>query len=697
VDDHSRGGLDQGVEELREGFGNQQEPLGSGDSWSIERPPRLHRVRRWLRILGRVVLGLFVLCVLLGVLLALAYTPATDARAHLLAAKDAMVRGQSEVASGDPLKAKQEFQAAEKSFAEATRAANGPALRLLGWIPFLGRTPDAVVALADGGRLVAQAGQQLSSAVADLPGGTAALAPKEGAVPIDRLRSLAPAVDRAQKLTHSGLARITRSSSSLLLGPVGEARQQALDQVGSLDRTLTTATILLRGLPGFLGQDGPKHYFFASANPAELRGTGGLFGAYSILTIDRGRFHFSRFVDVVGMPSFPPGTVQPPNPDYAHNYDFVGGANFLLNINMTPDFPSAAIAIERYMARATGDQLDGVMSADPQALAALLEVTGPVRFRGIAVDADNVVDYTTNRAYSQFGDATTRKLVLGEVAKVVFERFIQGIRSPASAIQRLGRAAAEGHILVYSNDKDFERGLVRIASGGALQGSVGIPHSDFLSVIQDNAVGTKADFYLRRAIEYRVQLTAGGAASTEVSTTLTNDAPTKGQPLEVIGPYPGTGFGPGENVAYLNVICARSCFLADTRSNGTPEGFSPLHELGLPLYRSFLRIPSGQSAEFSDSLQTAGAWEGSSTGGVYRLRLVNQTTIKPTTARIEVTAPPGMTIAYASVPLRVSGGKAIWEGILGRQLQIEVRFAPPLPQRLWKAFVKLLSKPLLRF
>jgi Protein of unknown function (DUF4012) len=75
---------------------------------------------------------------------------------------------------------------------------------------------------------------------------------------------------------------------------------------------------------------------------------------------------------------------------------------FWTSINVMPDFPSVAQAILNSYEAATGERLDGVILADPFAEAALLEATGPVQLPGydVEIDADNVVAFTTNEAYS---------------------------------------------------------------------------------------------------------------------------------------------------------------------------------------------------------------------------------------------------------------------------------------------------------
>ena len=149
-----------------------------------------------------------------------------------------------------------------------------------------------------------------------------------------------------------------------------------------------------------MGGRGPRTYFFAE--PRRASGNRGLIGAYSILRIDAGRFHCALRPD----PQPRTTTVEEhpsPNEDYSANYDqFRRGGRFWTSINVMPDFPSVAQAILNSYEAATGERLDGVILADPFAEAALLEATGPVQLPGydVEIDADNVVAFTTNEAYS---------------------------------------------------------------------------------------------------------------------------------------------------------------------------------------------------------------------------------------------------------------------------------------------------------
>ena len=641
-----------------------------------EAEPRERRSRRWLLWVGLGVL-------LLGVLLAGVGIAALSARRDLTQAEAALQRGREELLDGEVEAARAEFERAREGFASATEVATGPWFRVVGWIPILGRTSDAVAAIADAGEQVAGTGATLAGTVAELPGGLASLAPSGGRVPIEGLGPIANAVADARDETALALATISRAPRSWLIGPVGGARVEAEEELGSLLQTFRDGAQVLEGLPAFLGAEEPKRYFFGAQNPAELRGTGGVMGAYSILTIDDGRFDFSGFEPVQTLPIPKLSEVPPPTAEFAVNYNaFRGEGRFWLAINLTPDFPTAAEAIVNAYEVAEGERLDGVIMADPFALRALLEVTGPAYVPGLdaTVGAQEVVDFVANEAYGVYPDAATRKRVLGAVAEAVVAEFVSRTGTDVADLRTLARSAAEGHILVYSEDPLMQEGLAGTGAGGALPTGPG----DLLAIVENSSGGNKVDYYQGREVTYTVDLWPDGAGEAVVDVELTNGAPTSGQPRYVIGPYPGYSEA-GEGGQLLSVFCGEGCALQGARRDGSPIEVWAGRELGHPFFQDYFRTPSGATSDLAMTLYLPDAWEGDATGGTYRLTFLNQTTIRPTSLLVEVHAPDGMRIVNTSPQMSVEGGTAIWEGTPKRRLELEVTFQPPLIVRLWKA------------
>src|SRR3712207_1332203 len=120
-------------------------------------------------------------------------------------------------------------------------------------MPFIGRTPDAVRAIAEAGRLTAEAGGAMAEGIDALPAGVQSLAPDDGAIPIEPLRTLASPLARADALASEAYGVIHAAPRTLLAGPVGEARRAAEEQLAPLHETLRAAAGIVGGLPAFLG------------------------------------------------------------------------------------------------------------------------------------------------------------------------------------------------------------------------------------------------------------------------------------------------------------------------------------------------------------------------------------------------------------------------------------------------------------
>jgi Protein of unknown function (DUF4012) len=669
------------------------------DTHQAESPPKRRRPRR------RTVV---VLALILGVvgLLALSLTiTVREVREDLLRGRSAMERGRAELFAGDAEAASDSFREGRQLFDRAENRTSGVAFRAVGWLPIVGRTRDAITAVADSAGTAADAAIVIADAVAESPGGLSGFAPSDGRIPIDRFPPLARAAADADGLMAAAALRLEEAPTSLLLGPVGPARREAQSELRELSGTIHAASVLLKGLPSFMGAEDPRTYFFGAQNPAELRGTGGVIGAFSILRIDAGRFHFSPFVPIHDLAQPPLKSVPSPNEDYTANYDqFRRGGRFWTSINVMPDFPSVAQAILNSYEAATGTRLDGVILADPFAEAALLEATGPVQLPGydVEIDADNVVAFTTNEAYSLFTDSVRRKEVLGDVARAAFERFVTQPSADRADLAGFLEAASDRHIQVFSEDPVMQRGLIATPVAGALHPPGA--DDDLVSVVVNSGAGSKVDFYQERSITYDVELSEDGSASATLGLTLRNEAPVSGQPPYVIGPFRslGEGAGPilpnlvaGESVALVNVYCGADCVPREARLDGAPVSVGTDVDLGIRYVQHYYSIRSGERRTLRVRWGDPGAWDGNSSGGTYGTTLTNQITIRPSLLSLRIAPPPGMRVVSVSAPLRIEGNSAVYRGEPGPRLDVEIEFGPPLPVRLWRNVTRFLTTPVL--
>jgi hypothetical protein len=599
------------------------------------------------------------------------------ARQPLLDGRDAMIAGRDRLLVGDAAGAGRSFARAEAAFRDAGDRLGNPLTTLASFVPIAGRTPDAVTAGAGAGILIARAGRVVARAAEELPGGAGALAPRDGVIPIEPFRRLAGPLAEARDLVAEAARTVDGAPRRLVPDPVADAVERLDQETGQALRALRAGAAMSRALPPFLGEDGPRRYLMAAQNPAELRGTGGLVGAFAVLTIETGRIELGPFSDIDDLHSARP-PIEPPTEEFAALYGDLGALEDFSNVNMTPDFPSAATAMERLYERSTGQRLDGTIAADPEALALLLQASGPtdVPGTGATVDAGSVVSFVANEAYALLPDDAARKRLLGKVASGVLGRFLQSgaASDPATAGRVVFEAAADGHLLLHAADPEIQERFERARVAGSLLD----PAGDFLAVVVNNSGGNKIDFYATRTVRYEADLARDGTATGTAEVTLVNDAPRRGQPAYVIGPYPFTEARPGENLMRVSAYCARLCRFDDIRRDGRSVGVALGQELGHPLAIHGFGLPAGEQTSLRYAWTTREAWSGDEYGGIYRLTVQSQPTLAQTRLEVEVQIPEGMDVASASPGMRVLGDRVVWSGEAGDVTAFEVEFVRKL-------------------
>lgn len=585
------------------------------------------------------------------------------------------------------------FERAQVSFDEAAGYGRSPVLRATGLVPLLGRSTDALVVLAQAGERTAAAGADLAGALADLPGGLQALAPRGGRLPVEAIASLEPAIAHARRNLEGASASVGALPTSFLLGPVAGARDQVMHELEAAVSAARAAEALTAALPALVGSNGDRSYFVGAQATAELRGTGGLIGAYSILRAVDGRLVMEPMRSIHTLPDLLAEVAPPPPAEYTEPFSRFGGPGFWRNLNMSPHAPTAAVLIESLYEEVTGEAVDGVILVDAQALAEMLEATGPLEAPtlGRTLESSTIVDYLTNEAYFEFGNEAERKRVLGAAVLAVWTRFLAGTE-PVAALQALSDAAGGGHLVLHSTDPGVQLALEAAGIAGALEPPTA---GNLFAVSSSNADGTKVDFYLRRELRFEVQLGAGGSATSSVRTTTTNGAPVGAEPSYVFGPFPGTGLGPGDSRAFVATYCAPACGLEDAESNGETTGVEAHEDRGLPVFTTFVRTDAGTSSSLELSFAQTAAWLGDELGGTYRVILEGQVTIRPTVATVVIAAPPGMRIVDTNVAMNLDGNTATWQGILEREQELVIRFERPFAGRVWSQLWDLLSTPIL--
>jgi hypothetical protein len=204
-------------------------------------------------------------------------------------------------------------------------------------------------------------------------------------------------------------------------------RDKYLEAATSASTSAERAGRGLKLAASLYGPTGTARWFLAFQNPAELRGTGGLIGEYGILESSPSGpklvkiAHYTDLNDRTDQGVLLPKQLVGRYERYAIGRDWSA-------VNIPPDMPAVGRLITELYKDTTGDEIDGVIAADPLAVAEILRVAGPIQAGGAWLDADSVATETLVRAYVRYEtDNDARRAYLDEVARASFEAFRRAV------------------------------------------------------------------------------------------------------------------------------------------------------------------------------------------------------------------------------------------------------------------------------
>jgi UDP-N-acetylmuramyl pentapeptide phosphotransferase/UDP-N-acetylglucosamine-1-phosphate transferase len=626
-----------------------------------------------VRLASQARLGVAFICVpVLAAFLPIVFV-AGDAVDLMERGREAAARALTAARDGDAILASGSFRRAALTFARASDRLDSP--WLVGGLAIPGVAPNMRAAreLADIGRDLARAGEDVTTAVQP-----EALEVIGGRVPLEEVRRITPKLEAGSRALARALVRIRALDDPYLIGAVRDEIDKVERELASANGEAQRGVAAARLAPAILGGDGERHYLLVIQNNAESRATGGFVGNFGLMTARDGDVSIgelqrtSVWNEAVARAGQPPGDAPP---DYHARYDQFGPARTLQNVNLSPDFPSVARFLMSLTPAAGLGPVDGVLAVDPFGLAALLELTGPVDVAGwpTPIDAENAVDVTLRDAYAFFERTPERAEFLGDVAQVVVDQATSGsLGKPAQIARVLGEAAHEGHIIVAFARPDEQK----LAEDFGVAGRMTPARVDAVAVTTSNFAANKIDFYLRRNVNYRVRLDPDlehrrAVASGKMTLQLENTAPAQGLPRIVIGPFLPERFQAGENRAYLSLYSPLT--LTDATLDGEPASVLPGRERGRNVYSVLTNIPARTAqivtADLRGDIQLR-------RGGWYELDVGHQPTVEPDRLRVSIEVPEGWRIAEAPGLERVSARQATRTVTQEEPARLRVRIAP---------------------
>lgn len=413
----------------------------------------------------------------------------------------------------------------------AREAADDPIWTLATGLPWLGPNLGAVSEVARSADDVAGLGL---SPLIEVFGALdwKSLLPSASGTDLRPLKDAAPSVSSAAYAVTSSATRLEEIEVHNLLPQIANPLISARDQMKEATVALNTAADVARLAPEMMGAEGSKNYLLMIQNNAEARASGGIPGALAVLNITNGALALVEQSSAEGV-----GVMAPLITVDAQQQNIYSSrlGKFMQDVNLTPDFPTAASTAQAMWERKTGQRVDGVVSIDPVTLSYILDATGPVRLTspqlvGLASEGlptqltgENVVRTLLSDVYAHIEDTAFQDAYFAGVAQEIFGALAGGESDPKLLIEGLTRGSEEGRVLLWSALSDQQLIISKYALSGSVAGP-SISPAQF-GVYFNDGTGAKMDYYVERTVQLIKQCARDGYEETTVRVTSTNKAP----------------------------------------------------------------------------------------------------------------------------------------------------------------------------
>lgn len=458
-------------------------------------------------------------------------TKASEISFELTAATNLIPSLKEEIANNDAVAAAATVDELRVHTARAKEAADDPLWTLASILPLLGYNFGAVAEVARSADDVSGLGlAPLVKVYGSLNWET--LLPSSKGTDLEPLKAASPSVVAAADAVRMSADRLSQIDAGKLLAQVADPLTSARDQLSDLTEVLDAAASASNIAPGMLGSEAKRNYLLVIQNNAESRASGGIPGALAIISLDKGKL-------VLG-PQSNAGALGPMSPivqvDTEQQQIYSGRmGKFMQDVNLTPDFPTAASTAQAMWERKTGQRVDGVISIDPVALGYILDATGSVRISdpelvalastGLPTEltGKNVVRTLLSDVYAQIEQPSLQDAYFAGVAQELFAALSAGKGDAKGLIEGLTRATSEGRVLIWSGIPAEQSVIGLYPLSGSISGPSIAPAQ--FGVYFNDGTGAKMDYYVKRTVQLVQECSVNDYSQVTVRVTSTNTAP----------------------------------------------------------------------------------------------------------------------------------------------------------------------------
>ncbi|MBT2248077.1 DUF4012 domain-containing protein [Arthrobacter sp. BHU FT2] len=509
----------------------------------------------------------------------------------------------NELAANDKAGAASAVRKLQEHTSAAREAAEDPLWKVASVVPVLGANFSAVSEVARSADDVSNLSVAPLVDVFDSLNWDS-LVPNSSGTDLEPLREAYPTVVSAAHAMRASAERLQDIETDRLLPQVAEPLTTLRNQLGSVTGALDAAADGAQLAPDMLGASAPRTYLLMIQNNAEVRASGGIPGALAILTVDKGRLSLSQQSSATALGSYTPRITVDPSQEAIYSTRL---GKYMQDVNLTPDFPTAAETARQMWKQSTGKTVDGVISMDPVSIGYLLNATGPVEVGTILsgpgsnfslpreINSQNVVKTLLSDVYAQIQEPPTQDAYFAGVAQKVFEAVSAREVDPAKLIDQIGKGASEGRILIWSAVESEQDKISRYPLSGAINTINSSPAR--FGVYFNDGTGAKMDYYVKRTVQLLMQCPRDGYAQTTVRIVMTNTAPADASsslPTYVTG---GGAFGvpPGSVQTNIAAYGPTQAHIETAGIDGEKTEFAPHFHNDRPVGVVSLRLAPGQT------------------------------------------------------------------------------------------------------
>lgn len=574
---------------------------------------------------------------------------------------------------------------AERSFEDG-----GPLLDLASGLPTIGNALKEVDHLIAAAKLTGQAAEgTLDVAQNALRGPDKIIVkdpedPKGGSqIRIERIEAIATTISEVRQ----AIDGVRRELESVKVGNLPRRARpeisEGIDKAKETDKLLADAEAGFEILPGLLGGNGPRTYFFGMQNSAEQRGPGGALLQFKLLQIVDGK---PELLETTGGTVYNVDkdrrTFDIPLPEDAWYVQAIEDAQRFGNANWSPDWPlSARLTLDYAKAgNANFPEVDGAIAVDPILMQKLVPGVGNFKTTGknVFVDEEKIVHFLLYKAYASYPIPKVRRNHLEAVVDTFYERLLRP-KHPTELVEGFGSALRQKHMQVWMRDPSEQAFIERMNWDGSIEQK---KPGDYLYTVEQNVGGNKLDYFALNSNTVDVQLDGDDAAvTTEVAVENRVFFP---QPLYPMGDTGKDIESQGHHLPMLNVYVPADAQLRLAQVEGervdTPPGAADWpapnqpaehFEKGKKVWSATLRIPPGEVGSFRLGYLVPNAVVEEEGRRVYRLTVQRQPRVRVEQLTVRLTLPQGAGDVKAKGWKR-DGDQLVWDHPLKEDVVLEV-------------------------